>query len=163
MKLNIGCGEYYAQGWTNVDRTKIPEGPQPDVIAFAHDLPFRKSAATHIYAGHVLEHIELADVPATLDEFKRVLRKAGQLMVVGPDLDRALQSFPDAVEDIRHGGSRWEGDTHYWESTEAKTVQLLQDGGWNTEIIPIEDVDWELWPLTSKIGWQFAILATKAN
>lgn len=161
MKLNIGCGEYYADGWTNVDMTKVDGGPQPDVVAPAHDLPFRKSSATQVYAGHVLEHIALEDVPAVLDEFKRVLRKNGQLLVVGPDLDRALASFPEEVETIRHGGNRWEGDKHLWESTETQTVELLHTAGWDTTTIPIADVDLDVWPVTSLIGWQFAILATK--
>lgn len=162
MKLNIGCGEWYAQGWTNVDRTKVVGGPQPDVVAFSNDLPFRKSSATHVYAGHVLEHIDYDDVPATLAEFKRVLRKAGELLIVGPDLDRAIESFPEMVEEIRTGGNRWEGDAHLWESTEVKTVELLLEAGFKVKEIPIADVDLAIWPVTSQIGWQFAILATKA-
>lgn len=161
MRVNVGCGEYYAQGWTNVDMTKVDGGPQPDIIASADKLPFRKSSVTHIYAGHVLEHIALEDVPAVLAEFHRVLRKAGQLMLVGPDLSRALLSFPEVVDDIRYGGARWAGDKHLWESTEEKTVGLLQDAGWNIEVLPIESLDESVWPVTSKIGWQFAILATK--
>lgn len=161
MKLNVGCGDFYAQGWTNIDITKVDGGPQPDVVAPADKLPFRKSSATHVYAGHVLEHIALEDIPAVLAEFDRVLRKTGQLMIVGPDLDRALQSFPEVVNDIRYGGSRWEGDKHLWESTEAKTIELLQTAGYTVESIPIEYVDESVWPVTSKIGWQFALLATR--
>lgn len=161
MKLNIGCGDFYAQGWTNVDQVKIDGGPQPDVIASAEKLPFRKSSTTHVYAGHVLEHIALEDIPAVLKEFDRVLRKAGLLMLVGPDLDRALQSYPGMVDAIRNGGCRWEGDKHLWESTETKTLEILRENGWTVTAIPIEDVDEDVWPVVSKIGWQFAILATR--
>lgn len=161
MKVNIGCGEFYAEGWTNVDRTKVEGGPQPDIVASADSLPFEDGSIDYLYAGHVLEHIDLADIPSILAEFSRVLSEDGTLLVVGPDLDRALESYPEAVDDIRYGGCRWEGDEHLWESRESTMESLLEDSGWSTQPVDINEVDDSFWPLTSKIGWQFAILAAK--
>lgn len=160
MKVNIGCGEFYAQGWTNVDRTKVEGGPQPDIVASADDLPFEDGDVEYLYAGHVLEHIDIKGIPAILAEFARVLSEDGTLLVVGPDLDRARESHPEAVEGILHGDCRWEGDEHLWESRESTMLDLLEASGWATHPLPIEKVDDTFWPLTSKIGWQFAILAS---
>lgn len=158
MKVNLGCGEFYAEGWTNVDRTEEEDGPQPDVIASATDLPFPDGSVSQLYAGHVLEHVALETVPDILAEIKRVLSPEGMLMIVGPDIDRARESYPEAVEGILHGDCRWEGDEHLWESRESTVVDLLNEGGWFALPIPITDVKPE-WPVTSRIGWQFAILA----
>lgn len=161
MRVNLGCGEFYAQGWTNVDRTRADGGPQPDVLASAESLPFEDGSVTVLYAGHVFEHIALDDIPAVLSEVRRVLVDHGVFFVVGPDLDRALESYPEAVNDILYGGCRWEGDEHLWESRESTMVDILQDNGWKTFPVPIAEVDDEAWPVTSKIGWQFAIVCTK--
>lgn len=161
MRLNIGCGEYYAKGWTNVDCTREDDGPQPDVVASADSLPFEDESAEKIYTGHFFEHISLDGIPAVLKEFDRVLKKDGQLLIVGPDLDRAISDFPDMVAPILNGEGRWEGDAHLWESRETTMVDILRENGWNAEPLPIASTDDTAWPITSKIGWQFAIEVTK--
>lgn len=158
MKLNIGCGEFYVEGWTNVDITREEGGPQPDVIAYAHDLPFEDGSASHVYAGHLLEHVELSDVKSILREFRRVLSDTGELMLTGPDLDRAVVGWPELLDELRYGAQRWHGDTHYWESTEAKVLELLEEDGWKAAPVPITQVP-SIWPLASQIGWQYAIKA----
>lgn len=160
-KLNVGCGEFRAEGYVNID-TNDTGGPQPDIKASVLDLPFTAGSFDKVYAGHVLEHLELADIPKALDEVKRVLASDGTFVVVGPDLDRAYKDFPGMVDSILHGDHRWEGDEHTWESTETATVKLLEDSGWITRTVPIESSELNEWPVTSRIGWQFAIFATKA-
>lgn len=159
--INVGCGEFPAEGYVNVDITS-KGGPTPDVEASVLDLPFTAGSAQKIFAGHVLEHLHMEDVPTALSELKRVLSKNGTLLVVGPDADRARNNFPEALDGIIHGDNRWSGDAHHWESTEEVTERLLQDSGWNTRVIPIESSELDVWPVTSRIGWQFAIFATKA-
>lgn len=159
--INVGCGEFPAVGYVNVDITDVG-GPKPDIIASVLDLPFTTGSVQKIYAGHVLEHVSLDDMETALDELKRVLVKTGTLVIVGPDLDRARKDFPEVLPDILHGAHRWEGDEHTWESTEASTNALLEDNGWNTRIVPIESSELDEWPVVSRIGWQFAIIATKA-
>jgi predicted SAM-dependent methyltransferase len=162
LKINIGCGEFPAEGWLNVDITSEEGGPKPDIIASAEDLPFSDGAVDLLYAGHVLEHIELGKVPEILREFYRVLSPSGGMLIVGPDLDRAEVSFPEEVEVIKTGGNRWPGDAHLWHSRESTMLDLLRDGGWDVATADVLAVHLAgQWPVTSGIGWQFAIFATK--
>lgn len=161
VKVNVGCGEFYAEGWINIDRTQEEGGPQPDIVASAESLPLQNSCVDRIYAGHVLEHVELIEVPKILAEFERVLKNDGVLVVVGPDLTRAEYDYPDLIPDIKYGGARWEGDTHLWESRESTMYRILKDEGWETKIYPIESPALDDWPVTSTAPWQFAIAATK--
>lgn len=160
MRLNLGCGAFPADGWVNVDLRD--DGPQPDVIADITDLPFEDNEAAAVYAGHVFEHIDLGDIAAALAEVDRVLAPDGVLMVVGPDLDRAESEFPDAVPDIVHGHPNPErpGEAHLWDSREALMLRLLIDNGWDAHTLPIVAVP-SSWPVVSRIGWQFAIEATR--
>ena len=159
MKLNVGCGNHYAPGWTNTDITKEKGGPQPDVVCSALDLPFEDGTVDRIYAGHVLEHLSLDDVPKALAEFRRVLAEDGELMVVGPDLTRAEQDWPEMIDLIKYGGDRWGGDVHLWESREDTMAEILADNGWDVKVYgDVTEVP-DRWPVISRIGWQFAMKA----
>lgn len=164
ININVGCGEFRAgDGWINIDAYVGEEGePHPDIIASAEDLPFGDKTVDRLYAGHVLEHIELDGVPAVLNEFRRVLKDGGGMLIVGPDLTRAEESFPDLVEIIRTGGKRWPGDAHLWESRESTMVDLLRIAGWDVAPVDIAHVFLsDTWPITAGVPWQFAIFATK--
>lgn len=162
IKLNIGCGNHYAQGWTNTDITYTENGPTPDIITSADDLPFKDNTVDVIYVGHVLEHIEFDTIPKVLEEFKRVLSPNGRVMIVGPDLDIAIKDYPEAVEGIRYGAGRWSGDEHLWESRASTMKKLLVDCNWEYSQKELWEIDTVFWPLTSQIGWQFALLARPA-
>src|SRR5690348_11497256 len=89
MKINIGPGPHYQEGWVNVEVAKCFKA---DV--YLDDpmvLPFEEDSAELIYVGHILEHIEWERVPVYLAEMKRVLKPGGTLVVVGPDMWRGLE------------------------------------------------------------------------
>lgn len=151
MRLNLGCGEFPAAGWVNVD---CHAGLKPDVVADLAALPFPNDAAEMIYAGHVFEHVARDRLPDVLAEIARVLD--GPLMVVGPDLTRAEQDWPEMVDEIKAGAGRWPGDAHLWDSREDIMLELLRDAGFTADPLPVASVTGE-WPVTSRIGWQFAI------
>lgn len=160
MRLNLGCGEYRAEGWTNVDR-RDHDGPRPDIVASILQLPFEDGSAERVYCGHVLEHLDYEqELPTALAEVRRVLADDGELMVVGPDIERARASYPEAIPDIENGAGRWPGDAHLWIPTEATTLDVLTEAGFTAWPQAIEAVP-ASWPVVSRIGWQFAIEAVK--
>ena len=154
MRVNLGCGQYKADGWVNVD---CHPGVQPDVVAELGRLPFDDGEVDQVYAGHVFEHVAWERLPMVLLEVARVLKSDGTLMVVGPDLDRAVEGWPDVVEEIKVGpAGDWPGAAHLWDCSETVMQQALVDAGFETTPLPIQAVP-SGWPVTSKIGWQFAI------
>lgn len=163
-KINIGCGDHYAEGWTNTDITNPPGFKAPDVLCTATELPFESDSVDQLYAGHVLEHLTPEDVVKALKEFLRVLKPGASAMIVLPDLDVAEQSFPELVDSIRYGGDRWAGDKHLWESRPANFQKMLDRALEDTESVsrwvPILSVGQE-WPVVSYIEWQYAYEITK--
>ena len=95
-KLNIGCDTYYLPGFLNVDLHCDPQ-VTPDVLANAHNLPFRDEAFDFIYAGHLVEHLYYDQVPEYLQEWRRVLRHGGKLTVVVPDVGVSMRRYADGL------------------------------------------------------------------
>lgn len=167
MKLNLGCGNHYAHGWTNVDIASN-DHVRPDVVAdITAPLPFDDDAATKVYLGHVLEHLDPAQVATVLDECRRILAADGVLCVVGPDCDRAdvllARGEINAVEHglVVSGAGRWASDVHLWRCTETAVLAVLAAAKWRTWRVGLSSLR-PTWPLVSGVAWQFAVQAVPA-
>lgn len=156
MRLNIGCGQHYADGWTNIDLHE--DGPRPDVVASILALPFEDRSADRVYCGHVLEHVAVEDLPAALAEVRRVLSDDGLLMVVGPDVNLTRIHAPVLLDAVVSGGGRWPGDRHAWTATGELTAAYVAAAGFATAVLPVADVPDE-WPVVGRDPWQFAVQA----
>ena len=155
LKVNIGAGDHYQEGWINTDITE-PEGHRPpDVICSATELPFEDASVDRLYAGHVLEHLKPTDVVKALHEFQRVIRPEGQIMIVLPDLDVAEDRYPELIGPIRDGGDRWSGDRHLWESRPAEFEKTLKKAKVTATRLSINDLIGTEWPVVAYVDWQY--------
>lgn len=150
---NVGCGEFYAEGWVNVDTWA---GHRIDVQGSILALPIETASCVRVYAGHVLEHIEEEDVPAALAEIRRVLMPGGEAMLVGPDMAR-MRAGSVEWEQNHAGGRRWPGDEHRWHSSGARVRELAAGIFAEVLVLPIGDVATDRWPLVSRVWWQYAV------
>lgn len=165
VKLNLGCGEYYARGWVNVDLNN-EKNVRPDFIAdVTQSLPAERGTVERIYAGHLLEHVEYESVVEMLGLWHSYAIPGGMLLVVGPDRDRARKWVSsgtmrqEELDGMGVNGTPGNGYAHLWEATESNTPNLLRLSLWRgVETRTINAVP-SSWPLTSRVGWQFAILA----
>lgn len=84
-RLHIG-GTVAREGWEILNAIS---GPWVDHIGNAEDLSrFEDNTFAEVYASHVLEHLGYQSaLPASLNEWHRVLAPGGRLMVSVPDLD----------------------------------------------------------------------------
>lgn len=158
MRLNLGCGEHYAPGWTNVDAFG---GVRADVYAPLDALPFDDGSATHVYCGHVLEHIAPVDLPAVLREIRRVLD--GEFCAVGPDCDRIDPARePDlyAMAAEGHDGIGINPHApHLWTCTETKLLAFVRAVFPSARPVLVAEVP-EPWPVVARgEAWQCALLA----
>lgn len=84
MKINIGCGREYLQGYTNIDISK--EVKADEYLDIRTDkLPFKNDSVDEIYISGVLEQIqENEHLQYAMNECWRVLKEGGFMRVVVP-------------------------------------------------------------------------------
>ena len=87
MKLNLGCGDVYFDGWVNIDMESEKADLKHDLRS---PLPYDDSSADYIYNEHFIEHLTVTEGLAFLSDCHRVLRKGGVLRIATPNLDYLL-------------------------------------------------------------------------
>jgi predicted SAM-dependent methyltransferase len=171
--LNLGCGDRYAEGWHNVD-FGYP-GRVDEQADLTQPLPLHWAGVTHIYLGHVLEHVTEEQAFNLLRRLRHLANPNGCLaLAVGPDMDVAwemhnsgiLDTTYHTIESITQGGARWPGDVHLWQTTAPLVVKAFVDTGWDvvTDLGGMTGLAGlagnEFWPVADRTPpWQYAVRA----
>jgi len=123
--LNLGSGSTRYEGWLNVDvRSEV----NPDHVADVVDLPFRDESVDLIYASHILEHMKDC---RPLEEWHRVLKIGGRLIVAVPDILQAAAFLDAGIWDAKYfqanvyGSQVYGHDQKYFTHHQAFTSKLL--------------------------------------
>jgi SAM-dependent methyltransferase len=94
VRLNLGCGDKILPGYVNVDVVEARAGKRPDVLSDLRRLAaFADESADEVMAIHVVEHFWRWEVEAVLQEWLRVLKPGGTLVLECPDLQAACEAF----------------------------------------------------------------------
>lgn len=166
MKLNVGCGEFYADGWTNMDVTSN-EKVRPDILGSLTTLPGYDELANAemVYLGHVLEHVAYKEVAPALKLLWQRCVTGARVAAVGPDVERAMalhaagQLDWDTVVGALCGDSRWSGDDHLWGCNEERLLRAVRASGLRrAHSIAIDSPLLNDFPVTSRARWQCAIV-----
>lgn len=105
MKLNIGCGRMVLDGWTNCDIQVSPHAPrEPEILCDAKEIPLEDGCADEVMALHLIEHFYLWEVPDVLNEWRRLLKDGGKLILELPNLELACIAV---LEGKSHSKSMW--------------------------------------------------------
>jgi hypothetical protein len=162
-RLNLGCGDRYAEGWWNVDFAGSPHRKDEEIDLRTNALPW--TDVEQAYAGHLLEHLYVDEVLVLLETLRGCMAPDGELMVVGPDLIlaqgmAAAGTLDVTIDSLTNGGHRWHGDEHRWHCNEIAVARLLRVTGWTRiERLGIARVP-EFWPVADRgPQWQCAVSA----
>src|ERR1019366_5225522 len=94
--LNLGCGSFIHDDWTNVDFFSSNEK------VIAHNLslgvPFASNMFDAVYHSHVLEHFRKPEALPFIEECFRVLKPGGCRRVVVPDLEGICRDYVKWLE-----------------------------------------------------------------
>jgi SAM-dependent methyltransferase len=140
MKLNIGCGKQTWEDFFCVDAVRHPKASRaPDLLHAFHfnketltnPLPIDSELATELHSYHFLEHVYSWEAPALLQEFKRLLRPGGLLVLELPNIELAAKNLLAGLGDQMSMWPLW-GDPktmdpymiHRWGYT-PKTLKVL--------------------------------------
>lgn len=165
MKLNVGCGDHYAPGWTNLD-PQPGETVRPDIVGSLTGLPASVDGVTAVYLGHVLEHLRYEAVVPALRGLWARCEPGARVAIVGPDVDRARRLHErgeittETLDGAIHGAGRWHGDEHLWACTESLLLNVARVSGLDAHPVPIDSPDLDAFPIVSRAPWQCAIHGT---
>jgi predicted SAM-dependent methyltransferase len=90
MKLHLGCGFNYIEGWCNVDLDSSVADLHADL---RNPLPCADATVDLIYNEHFLEHLTRNQGLAFLKECRRVLNSRGVLRISTPDARWLLAQY----------------------------------------------------------------------
>lgn len=101
MRIHLGCGKHYLEGWHNVDAVKHPKAPrEPDQFAdITKPLDLPDNCADELMAIHLLEHFYEWEVPGVLEEWGRVLKPGGRIILEMPDIVKAARNLINGMND----------------------------------------------------------------
>lgn len=141
VRIQLGCGHKPWAGWINVDGSRAAD--RADVVSDLAHLPFPENYADVLVAVHVLEHFHEWEAPNVVQEWQRVLKPGGLLVLELPSMDKIVAYLMDCVKSqdgkINMQRSWWGmyGDPRYhdpvmvhkWGYTKAMLRTLLQSVG----------------------------------
>jgi hypothetical protein len=169
MWLNVGCGTHRApQPWWNIDTVTNAEVRPDQVIDPNAPLPFADKSCERVFLSHVLEHVPWEAVPGFLQDVRRIA--IAEVLVVGPDTYRVIQSYADGTEpwsivtsvmehkDHPDDMAAWPGAPHHWNCHEARAAEALKRSGFHAAPVLDEKILAE-WPVIGwNPRWQFALM-----
>lgn len=132
LKLHLGCGPDYKDGYTNVD---IRKEVRADLHADVRKLPLEDASADEILARNILEHFPIAETVTILGEWRRILKPGGVLMVIVPDIRYWSQQYLNKIiksDDFiyrMYGGQTSPYDIHYTGFDDSLIRQYCLDAG----------------------------------
>jgi SAM-dependent methyltransferase len=96
VKVHVGAGDKYWPGWVNCDLHS-----DVDHNCDVSKLPFPGDSADELQAHHVLEHIHRRNSCETLQEWFRVLKPGGKVVIEVPCLDKIGKLIAGGEKNMR--------------------------------------------------------------
>lgn len=127
IKLHLGCGDRYLDGYTNIDFPTSEHTVmkvKADVYQDVRTLEYKDGSVDEIRTHHMFEHFSRQEALKLLAQWRRWLKPNGVLRIEMPDFGRA--AFWYSFSGLRR---RFELSRHIFGSQEAKWAFHLD--GWD--------------------------------
>lgn len=109
IKLHLGCGENYLEGYVNVDLPPSEHSvmkPKADIYKDMRTLSYVAGSIAEIRAHHLLEHFSRQEALKLLLQWRGWLMPGGILHVETPDFEESARQFANADLDEKFAVAR---------------------------------------------------------
>lgn len=97
LKLHLGCGERYLDGYVNIDFPPSEHSVQTtspaDELADITRLEYEEGSVAEVRLHHVFEHFDRPTALRLLIDWRRWLAGGGLLVIETPDFQRSVRDF----------------------------------------------------------------------
>lgn len=94
IKLNIGCGTDYKDGWVNIDNNSDNNIDKLDLNwDLRKPLPFKDGTVDFIFNEHFIEHLTVEEGQDVIKNLMRLLKVGGVLRIATPDLEVTIDKY----------------------------------------------------------------------
>jgi predicted SAM-dependent methyltransferase len=165
MKLHLGCGQKYLEGYINVDYPSSEHSVQEKSVADIHaditQLSYPASSVDEVRLHHVFEHFTRPVACGLISAWRSWLKPGGILHIEVPDFQKTafmvLNPFSNSHSKsvaLRHifGSQEAHWAVHYEGWTANKLTNLLKNFGF--EILQVKNNSW-------KGTYNFEVIARK--
>lgn len=110
LKLHLGCGEKYLEGYVNIDFPPSEHSvlsPKSDVYKDIRDLEYLPESVDEIRSHHLFEHFSRVEAIDLLLKWRKWLKLNGVLRIETPDFYMCcflfvFSNFEERMQLIRH-------------------------------------------------------------
>lgn len=170
LKLNVGCGPDFKEGYINIDTCPIDSRV---VKMDIRDLKYEKESVDEIYARDVIEHLPLEDTKKSIKNWSEICKKGGRLFIQTICWDSIIKAYYANVWNIEvvnymlfagknwvDGSSRLE-DFHKSVYSSNLLVSLLEQNQFDIDQIKFDSIDEALLRNPISHNLNISIWATK--
>lgn len=94
VKLNVGCGTDYKEGWINIDNNSDNNIKKLDLNwDLRNPLPFKDNSVDYIFNEHFIEHLTVEEGQVAIKDAMRVLKPGGVMRIATPDLEVTVDKY----------------------------------------------------------------------
>jgi len=94
LKLNLGCGTDYKEGWINIDNNSDNNVQKLDLSwDLRNPLPFADNSVDFIFNEHFFEHLTVEEAKKVMTDIGRVLKPGGVMRIAMPDLESVVDHY----------------------------------------------------------------------
>lgn len=94
IKLNVGCGTDYKDGWINIDNNTDNNIEKLDLNwDLRNPLPFADESVDFIFNEHFFEHLTVEEAMPAMQDLMRVLKPGGVMRIAMPDLENIVHNY----------------------------------------------------------------------
>lgn len=162
MRVNLGCGQAYMEGWVNVDSSaSIRADIYMDAVEFVRQYG---PDIREIYLGHVIEHLMPAEALVTLSLLNERTHAGTTVSAVTPDMARIFRAYlrgelTNETLNAEFVYSYVQPSHHVWCHDQSSLAELFKEAGFS-DVAPIDPLAWP--PVFHKTGresrWQCGIV-----